>query len=225
MKHLSAINKKAARVVAATEADVVALQQGGGTPQQPEQPHIPPGCSLVFSPGWEVDTPAAPPGCARRWSATCSTATWAASGRPTCPISSTTPPTGRPSARRPRRTGARSTWCSPDEDCSCAVTGRRGRRPPLAVVLAPAARARAGAKAPDAHRRQRHDVHRHLQGRDRDLRRGHREDGGQDRAEDRDPALDHPVARPDALLRARTRGSRRSRSSTSPRARPSTASS
>jgi hypothetical protein len=55
MKHLSAINKKAARVVAATEADVVALQQGGGTPQQPEQPHIPPGCSLVFSPGWEAD--------------------------------------------------------------------------------------------------------------------------------------------------------------------------
>lgn len=63
MKHLSAINRKAARVEAVTapapavEAprDVVALQQGGGPPQQPEPPHIPPGCSLVFSPGWEAD--------------------------------------------------------------------------------------------------------------------------------------------------------------------------
>jgi hypothetical protein len=56
MKHLSAINRKAALVVAATEADVVALQQqGGGPPQQPEKPHIPPGCSTVFSPGWEAD--------------------------------------------------------------------------------------------------------------------------------------------------------------------------
>ena len=53
MKHLNAINKKAARVVAATAPDVVALQQGGA-PQQPEAPHIPPGCSLVFSPGWEA---------------------------------------------------------------------------------------------------------------------------------------------------------------------------
>jgi len=36
MKHLNAINKKAARVVAATEADVVGLQQQG-PPQQPER--------------------------------------------------------------------------------------------------------------------------------------------------------------------------------------------
>jgi hypothetical protein len=56
MKHLNAINRKAALVVASTEADVVALQQsGGGPPQQPEKPHIPPGCSTVFSPGWEAD--------------------------------------------------------------------------------------------------------------------------------------------------------------------------
>jgi hypothetical protein len=34
------------------ENDVVALQQGGGTPAAP---HIPTGCSVVFSPGWEVD--------------------------------------------------------------------------------------------------------------------------------------------------------------------------
>jgi len=59
MKHLKAINRKAARVEAVTvpsaEAarDVVALQQG--PPQQPETPHIPLGCSLVFSPGWEAD--------------------------------------------------------------------------------------------------------------------------------------------------------------------------
>jgi len=54
MKHLNAINRKAALVVASTTPDVVALQ-GGGPPQQPEKPHIPPGCSTVFSPGWEAD--------------------------------------------------------------------------------------------------------------------------------------------------------------------------
>ena len=59
MKHLTPINRKAARMENATapalEApkDVVALQQGG-PPQQPE-PHIPHGCSLVFAPGWEAD--------------------------------------------------------------------------------------------------------------------------------------------------------------------------
>ena len=65
MKHLNPVNRKAARVEqvtapASAEAsarqarDVVALQQGG-PPQQPEAPHIPPGCSIVFSPGWEAD--------------------------------------------------------------------------------------------------------------------------------------------------------------------------
>jgi hypothetical protein len=79
MKHLTPINRKAARVDQATSAfaaggrsgetspqlagmtssgggdDVVALQ-GGGPPQQPQpEPHIPNGCSLVFSPGWEAD--------------------------------------------------------------------------------------------------------------------------------------------------------------------------
>ena len=64
MKHLKPINRKAARVETVTARpegaqdkaatkDVVALQQGG-PPQQPE-PHIPHGCSLVFSPGWEAD--------------------------------------------------------------------------------------------------------------------------------------------------------------------------
>jgi hypothetical protein len=74
MKHLRAINVKAGRVerfvghipptapadspAAAGEpgtGDVVALQ-GGGPPQQPQpNAHIPIGCSLVFSPGWEAD--------------------------------------------------------------------------------------------------------------------------------------------------------------------------
>jgi Quinohemoprotein amine dehydrogenase, gamma subunit len=66
MKHLNPVNRKAARVEQVTapalaEApagqarDVVALQQQGQPPQQPEPPHIPPGCSIVFSPGWEAD--------------------------------------------------------------------------------------------------------------------------------------------------------------------------
>jgi hypothetical protein len=73
MKHLRAINSKAGRVErfvqapaaapaasdAAAVGDVVALQQQGGgqPPQQPPQPqaHIPIGCSLAFSPGWEAD--------------------------------------------------------------------------------------------------------------------------------------------------------------------------
>lgn len=73
MNHLKAINQKAQKVedyvrqTEVTEAsahaaahaggdeDVVALQQRGGPPQQPEPPHIPLGCSLVFSPGWEAD--------------------------------------------------------------------------------------------------------------------------------------------------------------------------
>jgi hypothetical protein len=70
MTHLKPINRKAARVEAyvheaAARAvtpdgdtnDVVALQRprNGGPPQQPEPAHIPLGCSLVFSPGWEAD--------------------------------------------------------------------------------------------------------------------------------------------------------------------------
>ena len=55
MKHLRAINKKAQRIdalIAEAEGDVEALQQ-----QQPQQqrPHVPMGCTLSFSPGWEVD--------------------------------------------------------------------------------------------------------------------------------------------------------------------------
>ena len=56
MKHLRAINRKAHRIeeyVAAEYGDVFALQQGG---PPPPRPHYPMGCSLVFSPGWEVDS-------------------------------------------------------------------------------------------------------------------------------------------------------------------------
>jgi len=63
MKHLSPVNEKARRIAAAAQradlsaeaqsakADVVALH----TPQQPQGPHIPLGCSTIFAPGWEVD--------------------------------------------------------------------------------------------------------------------------------------------------------------------------
>jgi hypothetical protein len=80
MKHLKPVNEKARRVVTAIEpslaeaavefvrtdglaeapagssgakADVVALQQR--PPQQPTGPHVPLGCTTIFSPGWEVD--------------------------------------------------------------------------------------------------------------------------------------------------------------------------
>ena len=52
MPHLKPVNRKAARVVEHVDEqkqDVVALQQ------TPPAPHIPLGCSLVFSPGWEAD--------------------------------------------------------------------------------------------------------------------------------------------------------------------------
>lgn len=56
MKHLKPINRKAERLdkmaeaiqQASTEEDVVALQQA-------PRPHVPMGCTLAFSPGWEVD--------------------------------------------------------------------------------------------------------------------------------------------------------------------------
>jgi Quinohemoprotein amine dehydrogenase, gamma subunit len=51
MKHIRAVNKKARRIddmVTSRAADVVALQQ--------QRPHVPMGCTLSFSPGWEVDS-------------------------------------------------------------------------------------------------------------------------------------------------------------------------
>jgi hypothetical protein len=61
MKHLRAANKKARRLdaqISIMKEDVVGLQNGNGnggnTPQT--RPHIPMGCALAFSPGWEVDS-------------------------------------------------------------------------------------------------------------------------------------------------------------------------
>lgn len=61
MKHLTPINIKGRRLEQLEEAtrredsgDVIALQQS--PPQQPQGPHIPLGCSLIFSPGWEADS-------------------------------------------------------------------------------------------------------------------------------------------------------------------------
>jgi len=60
MKHLRALNKKAQRIDRLSaapvqpEGDVMALQQGGQP--APARPHVPMGCSLAFSPGWEVDS-------------------------------------------------------------------------------------------------------------------------------------------------------------------------
>lgn len=60
MKHLRAVNRKARRIAQSAapqeaavpnDQDVVALQE-----QAPARPHIPMGCSLSFSPGWEVDS-------------------------------------------------------------------------------------------------------------------------------------------------------------------------
>ena len=73
MKHLLAINRKALRIQdhvvprpaapsditpggsPQDEADVVALQ-GPGPTGPAQKPHVPMGCSIVFSPGWEVDS-------------------------------------------------------------------------------------------------------------------------------------------------------------------------
>jgi hypothetical protein len=60
MKHVRALNRKAQRIeeyAAAMEGDVFALQNRGGGQGNPQRrPHYPVGCSIVFSPGWEVDS-------------------------------------------------------------------------------------------------------------------------------------------------------------------------
>jgi hypothetical protein len=56
MKHMRPLNKKALRIdnyVAALSEDVCALQN---PPANPPRPHVPMGCTLMFSPGWEVDS-------------------------------------------------------------------------------------------------------------------------------------------------------------------------
>lgn len=71
MKHIRAINRKAARIEHHGRAETEGVQNGAtaagtnGTAAEPEKdvvglesrgPHIPLGCSLVFSPGWEADS-------------------------------------------------------------------------------------------------------------------------------------------------------------------------
>lgn len=68
MRHLRAVNRKARRIAQSAEGIPIkpASPQGGGTQndhdvvalqdQAPARPHIPMGCSLSFSPGWEVDS-------------------------------------------------------------------------------------------------------------------------------------------------------------------------
>jgi hypothetical protein len=56
MKHLRPLNKKAARIVqdhvSSGSGDVQALQ---APPYTQQRPHVPMNCSLMFTPGWEVD--------------------------------------------------------------------------------------------------------------------------------------------------------------------------
>ncbi len=58
MKHLRPLNKKAYRIETHVDSmveDVVALQNNQ-TPPPATRPHLPMGCALSFSPGWEVDS-------------------------------------------------------------------------------------------------------------------------------------------------------------------------
>ncbi|MEO0031083.1 MAG: quinohemoamine dehydrogenase subunit gamma domain protein [Pseudomonadota bacterium] len=61
MKHLKPINAKARRIEADVTAMEQALDQGPSMEedvvalQQAPRPHVPMGCSISFSPGWEVD--------------------------------------------------------------------------------------------------------------------------------------------------------------------------
>jgi hypothetical protein len=57
MKHMRPLNRKARRIdanVVSAKEDVTALQGPPGPTAA--RPHVPMGCSLAFSPGWEVDS-------------------------------------------------------------------------------------------------------------------------------------------------------------------------
>ncbi len=59
MKHLRAVNKKARRIdmqLSMMKEDVVGLQGNGNGAAPQQRPHVPMGCALAFSPGWEVDS-------------------------------------------------------------------------------------------------------------------------------------------------------------------------
>jgi hypothetical protein len=58
MKYLRPVNRKARNIdehIRSLAEDVVGLQQNPTQPPQ-QRPHIPMGCALAFSPGWEVDS-------------------------------------------------------------------------------------------------------------------------------------------------------------------------
>ena len=59
MKHMRPLNRKARRIdeqITAAAEDVVALQNQNPSPPRTQRPHVPMGCALSFSPGWEVDS-------------------------------------------------------------------------------------------------------------------------------------------------------------------------
>ena len=66
MKHIKAINQKAVRIESFARSQALAQGEfGAGTDgddvvalesSDSQGPHIPLGCSLVFAPGWEVDS-------------------------------------------------------------------------------------------------------------------------------------------------------------------------
>jgi len=121
VKHVTSINQKAERIeaylthesamAAAQERDVVGLRT---PPHEQNGPHFPLGCSLVFSPGWEVDSQGGTAGLCQpveRDIFDCHLSCfWPAH----VPDQLITRPTGRDSAHRRRRTGASSTSSSPE---------------------------------------------------------------------------------------------------------------
>jgi len=55
MKHLRPVNNKAKAIDESVTAQTAAMEQDVVALQQQVRPHVPMGCTLSFSPGWEVD--------------------------------------------------------------------------------------------------------------------------------------------------------------------------
>jgi len=55
MKHLRPINQKAKAIDESVDTQIAAMQEDVVALQQQVRPHVPMGCTLSFSPGWEVD--------------------------------------------------------------------------------------------------------------------------------------------------------------------------
>ena len=118
MKHLKAVNRKAARDRGAPPRPATSSRCSatGAAAAAALSARLLAGVLAGLGSG---SRPAAPPDCASRSSAICSTATSAATGRRRCPTSSITRPTGPASAPRPRRTGARSISSSRNAGAGC----------------------------------------------------------------------------------------------------------